>query len=348
MVDFLDPTVGSLYVDVLDELKTRDERIGKMDFTGDSNVPTDFIRANTLNDDKLERFNGTTWDQLAFQTIIDDHIANAAIHAEIAAGTIVMFGGASAPTGWAFCRGQALSRTTVGNGLELFNVIGIAFGAGDGLTTFNVPDFRRIFPLGKADSGAASTIGATGGTWDHLHTMPNHTHLQPEHAHTIIHTHGIPSHTHNVPGHQHGIPAHHHDTRAAGADIQIANGGAHTHDIRTQINSGEGNNRRSPNAGGGSSPDRSTESANHSHPNTDFTGRVGNVSFGVDGDATFNSNISNNFNTDANTGALATNSQSTNVSTGVVGGPQATDPGGSGNTGTANPPYLTVNFIIKL
>jgi len=348
VVDFLNPTVGSLFTDVLDELKERDESIAKMNFTADTNVPTDVIRANTLSDDKLERFNGTTWDQLAFQTIIDNHIADSDIHAIIASGTVAMFAGASAPTGWAFCRGQALSRTAAGNGLELFGAIGIAYGDGDGLTTFNVPDFRRIFPIGKADSGAASNLGDAGGTWDHLHTLPDHVHGTPDHQHSIIHTHGIPAHQHNVPGHLHSIPPHYHNARALGADINIGAGGAHTHGIRTKVNSSDGVNRRTPNTGAGSAVDRATESATHTHPNSEFFGRVGLVTGGQDGDTTFNSNLSANFNTDANTTGLITSSQSTNDSGNIIGGPAVTDLGGAGSSGTANPPYLTINFIIKL
>ena len=52
-------------------------------------------------------------------------------------GTISMFGGALAPDGWLLCDGSLKSRTTFA---ALFQVIGAAFGAGDGTTTFNVPD----------------------------------------------------------------------------------------------------------------------------------------------------------------------------------------------------------------
>jgi len=51
-------------------------------------------------------------------------------------GLIQDFGGATLPTGFLFCNGQAVSRTTYA---DLFNVIGTRFGVGDGSTTFNLP-----------------------------------------------------------------------------------------------------------------------------------------------------------------------------------------------------------------
>lgn len=50
------------------------------------------------------------------------------------------------PDGFLDCEGQAVSRTTYEN---LFNIIGTKYGAGDNITTFNVPDFRGMFLRGK-------------------------------------------------------------------------------------------------------------------------------------------------------------------------------------------------------
>ncbi len=78
------------------------------------------------------------------------------------ADAIIAIGGATAPTGWALCDGAPYSRTTFP---ATFARIGITHGAGDGSTTFNVPDLRNKFIAGKgpaAWSGAVNTIG--GGT----------------------------------------------------------------------------------------------------------------------------------------------------------------------------------------
>jgi len=60
-------------------------------------------------------------------------------------GVILPYGGLIAPNNWFFCQGQAVSRTTYS---ELFAVISTAFGAGDGSTTFNLPDMREVVPVG--------------------------------------------------------------------------------------------------------------------------------------------------------------------------------------------------------
>jgi len=81
----------------------------------------------------------------------------------IPVGSIMPYGGSSAPIGWLLCQGQAVSRTTYAS---LFAVLGTAYGAGDGHTTFNLPNLQQRFPLGKAASGVGSTLGAAGGQID--------------------------------------------------------------------------------------------------------------------------------------------------------------------------------------
>lgn len=62
-------------------------------------------------------------------------------------GIIVGWGNPEAPAGWVLCDGSAYSRTDP-RYATLFAVIGETFGAGDGLTTFNVPDLRGRGPVG--------------------------------------------------------------------------------------------------------------------------------------------------------------------------------------------------------
>lgn len=87
-------------------------------------------------------------------------------------GQITGFGGSSAPTGWQLCDGTAISRTTFA---ALFAVVGTTYGVGNGTTTFNVPDLRQRFPMGKAASGTGSTLGGTGGAIDHTHSLDSAT-----------------------------------------------------------------------------------------------------------------------------------------------------------------------------
>lgn len=58
-------------------------------------------------------------------------------------GTLAMFVVDATPTGWLRCNGATVSRTTYAN---LFAAIGTTYGAGDGSTTFGLPDCRGEFP----------------------------------------------------------------------------------------------------------------------------------------------------------------------------------------------------------
>lgn len=73
------------------------------------------------------------------------------------AGDLRMTGRSAAATGWLLCDGSAVSRTTYA---ALFSAIGTTFGAGNGTTTFNVPDMRDRFPMG---AGSSYSRGGTGG-----------------------------------------------------------------------------------------------------------------------------------------------------------------------------------------
>jgi len=70
-------------------------------------------------------------------------------------GMISMYVGASAPTGFLLCDGTAVSRVTYAS---LFAVASTTYGAGDGSTTFNVPDLRSSFPVGQGQKTKAFTF----------------------------------------------------------------------------------------------------------------------------------------------------------------------------------------------
>jgi len=85
-------------------------------------------------------------------------------------GKIVMFAGAFAPRGWAFCDGKLLQ--IAGND-DLFSLIGTQYG-GDGRSTFGLPDFRGRLPIhvGHGAGLSARRIGERGGAETHTLSLP--------------------------------------------------------------------------------------------------------------------------------------------------------------------------------
>jgi microcystin-dependent protein len=98
------------------------------------------------------------------------------------AGDLKPWPGAAIPAGWLDCDGALVSRTTYA---ALFAAIGTAWGAGDGSTTFALPDLRRRTLVGAGGTGTAqlgNAVGSRGGTETHTLTvaeMPSHTHTAP-------------------------------------------------------------------------------------------------------------------------------------------------------------------------
>ena len=90
-------------------------------------------------------------------------------------GAVMHFAMNSVPTGWLRANGAAVSRTTFA---ALFNAIGTTYGAGDGSTTFNLPDLRGEFLRGwddgrGVDSGRAFGSAQAGEIQSHTHVVQN-------------------------------------------------------------------------------------------------------------------------------------------------------------------------------
>ena len=102
-------------------------------------------------------------------------------------GSITMYGATTPPSGWLLCDGSAYSRSTYGT---LFGVIGTGFGAGDGSTTFNVPDMRSRSPLGWGQGAGLTNRNLNDAAGEETHSL-------------IIAE--LASHGHNItdPGHYH-------------------------------------------------------------------------------------------------------------------------------------------------
>jgi microcystin-dependent protein len=107
-------------------------------------------------------------------------------------GEVWAYAGVDVPSGSLIADGSAVSRTTYP---ALFAALRTDWGAGDGKTTFNLPDLRGRAPVG-ADGGQSefNRIGNVGGAKTHRLTeseMPSHTHRQNAHNHTQNdHDHG--------------------------------------------------------------------------------------------------------------------------------------------------------------
>jgi microcystin-dependent protein len=115
---------------------------------------------------------------------------------------INQYAGSTAPSGYLLCQGQAVSRTTYA---ILFSAIGTTYGAGDGSTTFNLPDLRQRVPVGLNSSGTFNALGNTGGAETHTITvaqLPSHTHsVDPPSAATSSngsHNHDYRDYYHNT------------------------------------------------------------------------------------------------------------------------------------------------------
>ena len=112
------------------------------------------------------------------QQLIKQDINGAVSGDTLPIGAFMPYAGAVAPTNWLICDGSAVSRTTY---RDLFNILGTTFGAGDGSTTFNLPDLRGKVPVGvDSNDTDFNAIGKTYGEKSHTMTineMPSHTHL---------------------------------------------------------------------------------------------------------------------------------------------------------------------------
>ncbi|CAB4182978.1 Phage tail collar domain containing protein [uncultured Caudovirales phage] len=190
-------------------------------------------------------------------------------------GSITLFGGATTPAGWLLCDGTAISRTDYA---YLFSIIGSNFGAGNGSTTFNLPNLTSKFPL-----GSTGTPGTTGGS----STVTIASGNLPTHTHTLnAHTHSMDAHTHNLQNHTHDID---------GIDFTD-----HTHTYKTAATATAGTSRAiitnsgSGSASGGINDGGISGTVGSSAPSTNDSGTASSAStLGPSDDATGNGGFTN-------------------------------------------------------
>jgi microcystin-dependent protein len=103
-------------------------------------------------------------------------------------GSVMQFAGAAAPSYWLLCDGAAISRTAYP---DLFTIIGTTYGAGDGSTTFNLPNLKGRVPVGRdAAQTEFDVLGETGGEKAHVLTI----------AELAAHNHSYSNAWTNAPG----------------------------------------------------------------------------------------------------------------------------------------------------
>ncbi len=128
-------TNAKLATDAVTQVKMADNSVGTNEILN-GNVTTAKLQDGAVNSAKI----------LDGQVALVDLVA-AVQQALCPPGTIVAYGGTTAPPGWAMCDGSPVSRT--GNYAALYAAIGTNFGNPSGGTTqFNLPDFRGRFLRG--------------------------------------------------------------------------------------------------------------------------------------------------------------------------------------------------------
>ena len=169
-------------------------------------------------------------------------------------GQIVAWSGSggSLPSGYFLCDGSAISRSTYA---ALFAIVGTTHGAGNGSSTFNIPDLRDRFIVGASNSTGDTTYpgvspGATGGSANatlvsHSHTVNNHNHsFSATTDNPGDHSHGYTFLERNV-AHGGGSSAFSRTTTSA----TTGGAGGHTHSVSgTTGNSNPGTNTQGSSA----------------------------------------------------------------------------------------------------
>lgn len=194
-------SASNMASDAITTAKILDANVTAAKLATDS-VTTAKIADNAITNAKLAN------DSVGTAELQDGSVSQAKLTVGLAqqtlpAGMISSFAGASAPAGWVLCNGAAVPRTGDTYG-ALFDVIGTAYGSGDGSTTFNLPNLQGRIPVGKSAEAEFDVLGETGGSKSVTLTA-NQSGLR---AHTPTGT-----------------------VASQNANVTIQNGGSHTHGI---------------------------------------------------------------------------------------------------------------------
>lgn len=185
----------------IDNAKLRDSAaysvIGRASGTAGEVADITALTDNTVlkRDGTSLTFGKVSTDEIENSAITNDQIANSTIEASklnfsvtpSPSGIVSPFAGATAPSGWLICDGTAVSRNAYP---DLYAVVGDTYGAGNGTTTFNLPDLRgrSVFGVDTTNENLTSgDLAASGGV---------ETTSTDEHSLTVDQ---IPAHSHTIP-----------------------------------------------------------------------------------------------------------------------------------------------------
>jgi microcystin-dependent protein len=267
------------------------------------------------------------------------------------AGVITQYGGSTAPTGWLLCQGQAISRT---NPLytRLFTAISTNYGIGDGTTTFNVPNLQGRIPVGKDATAEFDTLGETGGSKTSTlitANLPSHQHgvgtILPNTIANHVHAHSLSVAAHNA-NHSHTMD-HSHTVSSTGSTSTTGPHGHVNAEVQFQGHIwnryvyGYGNDYAIPlKVNAGADPMAvgygSFSSGEHNH-NVSVSGTTGSPSNPSVANSTTLTSLAHTF-----SGSITADGGHTHTMSG------STAFEGSGTAFNNLPPYIVVNYIIKL
>jgi microcystin-dependent protein len=143
-------------------------------------------------------------------------------------GAVLPFAGTTAPAGYLLCNGSAVSRTTYAN---LFAVLAVSHGSGDGSTTFNIPDYRGRFMRGvdstanrDPDKAGRTAMNSGGNTGNNVGSVQSDQFRS--HTHDIIQASSAAGSAGSIPG----------SGNIGQLPSALANGGNETRPINAYVN----------------------------------------------------------------------------------------------------------------
>ncbi|WP_088177978.1 phage tail fiber protein [Azonexus hydrophilus] len=210
-----------------------------LDSGNDEKLQLSFVESNNLKVSETD----TTADKLNNKLVVSGSLTKTTLNAganeqiqlsytetvEVPVGIVSYFATSTAPAGYLKANGALVSRTTYA---ALFAVIGTTYGAGDGSTTFKLPDLRGEFIRGWDDARGVDTGRAIGSA--QTDQNKSHTHTGSA-ASAGAHTHTIPK---SGGGESSGASTWGYAENTYGAQPYTGSSGAHTHTLSINADGG--------------------------------------------------------------------------------------------------------------